>query len=196
MYEKKNKRRIRMTAIEKVIRRFHNGKLQIDRDVLAKLLNKDVVIKEDLTGKITTFYPTRLLLQTDSFSDEIELKEIKSEDVTDFYIHKDEKKKNYIASTINIHVNNVGVLQLNLFDYIAFSQPLTMEEFLEIKKNIDSMLEIEKMFSNILKKSITNQPGLNILKKRETKANRLLEILKMNDKLSEDIKLLVELQSW
>jgi hypothetical protein len=183
-----------MTAIEKVIRRFHNGKLQIDKNTLVNLLNTDTLLM-DLNGDISTFYPTKLLVQTDLSFDGNILTKINLEDVTEFYIHKNKKRK-YITSTIHIFVNNIGVIHINAFDYIVFSQPLTMEEFLEVKDNIDAMLEINSMINSALKKSFTTQNGLTFLKLRDNKMNRLSEILKMNDKLSEDIKLLIKLQTW
>lgn len=183
-----------MTAIEKVIRRFHNGKLQIDKETLVRLLNTDTLLM-DLNGDTSTFYPSRLLVQADPSFDGDVLTEIKLEDVTEFYIYKD-KKRRYVTSTIHIFVNNIGVIHINAFDYIVFSRSLTMEEFLEVKDNIDTMLEIDNMINSALKKSFTTQNGLTFLKLRDNKINKLFEILKMNDNLSEDIKLLIKLQTW
>jgi hypothetical protein len=183
-----------MTAIEKVIRRFHNGKLHIDKDTLVRLLNTDVLLM-DLNGDVSTFYPTKLLVQTDPSFDGSTLTKINSEDITEFYVYRD-KDRRYITSTIHIFVNNIGVIHVNAFDYIVFSRSLTMEEFLEVKDNIDTMIDIDEIINNSLKKSFTTQNGLQFLKLRENKINRLSEILKMNDNLSEDIKLLIRLQTW
>jgi hypothetical protein len=194
MYEKKNKRRDRMTAIEKVIRRFYNGKLQIDRDIILKLINNDIPHLDN--NSFSSPAHSRIMMRIDPSFKEEKFSQVKDSDLINFYMHK-KKKDRYMKTVICLEINDIGTANLNMFEYVVFSQPLTMEEFVEVKQNIDAMIEINNMINGIMKKSITTSAGLSKLSMRDTPRNvKLIKLLELNDKLSEDIRLLIELQTW
>lgn len=184
-----------MTAMEKAIRKFYNGKLQIDRGVLLKLINKGI-LHIDINGDLSTFTHSRMMMHIDPFFKEEQLSHIQDSDLKNFYIYK-RKRDKYIKTVIRLEIKGIGIAQLNMFDYIVFSQPLTMDEFIEVKENIEMMIDINNMINGIMSKSITTASGLSNLVMRESDKNIVLvKLLESNDNLSEDIKLLIKLQTW
>ena len=208
-----------MKELDKLIRKYIDGRLTVDFKELADLLNSKI-IGEFVEASIESDEPLTLIDNIKDINDILSLIrefsegksfKIKSEEktieFTEDYIEyvEFEQKESYKSCILNIITKN-GNIEIELLDYIIFAHPLSIDEAIEIKKIIKEIGEIEeslnKMFSSM--SSITTSIGLGLglsgsLFKQEDdredklKSNKLEKLIAANKHLSDEVRLLFEI---